>query len=162
MFPGSSLANRRAASAALRYTKLVVSASASECSWKSLRIAPALTPRVSGLCSDGMGELSVDPGEPQVQLVAGQPRVGALAVAPPRLHALEVFRRHVAGHVDAVEARAVEPLDRGIQLAHVVDERFEILVDHGIGADESGDFLGGAPGRDELAPRGHVDAVDVG
>src|SRR5476651_863313 len=160
MFPGSSLANLRAASAALLETKLVVSASASECSWKSLRSPPARTPRVSGLYSLAMGKL-VDPGQAQVQLVARKSRVGGLAVVAGRLDPFEVFGRDVAGHVHAVEAGAIESLDRGIQPAHIVDERLEILVDHRVGADQGGDLVLGSSGGDELAARGHVDAVHV-
>src|SRR5258706_9411315 len=141
MFPGSSLAKRRAASAALLYTKLVLSTSASECSWKSLRTAPARTPRVSGLYSFDMGSGLVDPRQAEIQLVAGKARVGGLAVAPPGLDAVEVFLRHVARHVHAVEARAVEARDGGVEAAHVVDERVEVLVDDGVRADGGGDLL---------------------
>src|ERR1700682_5977000 len=159
MLPGSSLATLRAASPALLETKLVVSASASECSWKSLRSPPARTPRVSGLYSLGM--VLVDPGKAGSELVAGKARICSLAGAPARLDAVEILLGHVAGHVHAVEARAVEALDRGIQASHVVDERVEVLVDHRVGADQGGDLVLGASRRDQLAARGHVDAVHV-
>src|SRR5687768_1573684 len=163
MLPGSSLAKRRAASAALRYTKLVVTASASECSWKSLRSAPARTPRVSGLCSEVIATAeSIDRGEAEVELVARKPRLGpALPVAAAGFHGREIRLGHVARDVNAVEARAVEALDRGIERAHRLDERLEVLVHDSVRADERGDFGLGASGGDELGARGHVDAIDV-
>src|SRR4051812_5524712 len=101
MKPGSSLAKRRAASAALLYVKLVVSARSSECSWKSLCRRPARTPSVSGLKS---ATALVDHAlEAEVELVAREARdLRRLALVASHREAIEVVLRHVARHVHAV------------------------------------------------------------
>jgi hypothetical protein len=75
---------------------------------------------------------------------------------------VEVGRRHVAGDVDAVEARGLEAGQLRVELAHDSLHRRDVLVDQRVGADELADLFDAAVVRDQLVLRRHVDAVDVG
>ena len=75
--------------------------------------------------------------------------------------AIEVLGRHVAGHVVAVEARRLEFLQRRVDVAHRLLQRFDVLIHEVIRADHARDFFVRAAVRDEFAARRHVDAVHV-
>src|SRR5579862_5733253 len=83
--------------------------------------------------------------------------VGALI-----LQALQIRGRHVAGDVDAGEARGIEFLDPGILVLAGGNQIVEVLIDQPVRADERADLLQRARARHQLAHRRHVDPVDIG
>ena len=79
-----------------------------------------------------------------------------------RVECVKIFGCDVARDVAAVEARAVEGLDRWVHVAEHLVEVLDGRVDHGVGAEDLRDLLGAlAVAAEQFGARRHVDAVDV-
>src|ERR1700730_7129176 len=78
------------------------------------------------------------------------------------LQALEIFGRHIARHILTREAGRIELSHARIIVLTGGHEILEILIDQPVRANEMGDLIDAAMGSDELARRGHIDAVNIG